>query len=723
MKFLLKKICVLLLCSYYIFNGFSETIALSNSQNYNLIGTKDGLFSVYQNKYTALWNGAPIYKIIHTDAWYFLTGWGILYSTDLENFEFRNNNLPVQVLKHYDGETATFINRIKPLKDFEILPDNPNIMVTATKDEVFITYNNGHEWHSLGFGFKTSGLKSIGLASLKNEQGEKQLTVFLSHAMYGLAYIYPEATRPKWEFLAKGIEKMPTISESDEIADIKTVLSTDSNGNEVSQVFFTQTFLPRLYKLDWQEKKAVLIASTDNMAETWDGLTLSDNSLIFSGINKFYTYDLRLNTLTPTLKNYHRIKDLIKSEIYSPLSAYFSPLFLGSAEGVSFSELWLQNAGKIDSPYSKDIQNKKSLYVPSGQVRTTAGINKYLKLIKDNELNSLVIDMKDDYGLLRYKTSDALVQELGKVSAYALDINEFIKKFKEKGIYLIARIVVFKDRTLYSYKQGKYATFDKKTKKPWLGIKTYEKQENDDGTTTSIPVYYDEYWVDPYSENVWEYNVAIAKELINLGFNEIQFDYIRFPTDGQNLYNATYRYRDTKMDMEGALLSFLAYARENINAPIALDIYGANGWYRSGARTGQDVDQMSEYVDVFAPMFYPSHFEQIFLAYTPVIERPYRIYYFGTYRNSIIARNKSVIRPWVQAFYLNVSFDQQFYDKDYVLRQVQGVRDATNSGYMYWNNSGRYNDIQPDTNSLHNPTEQEKKAAEYSSVPLLPVKG
>jgi hypothetical protein len=150
------------------------------------------------------------------------------------------------------------------------------------------------------------------------------------------------------------------------------------------------------------------------------------------------------------------------------------------------------------------------------------------------------------------------------------------------------------------------------------------------------------------------------------------------------------------MDKESALVSFLRYARANIDAPIGIDIYGANGWYRSGTRTGQDVELLAEYVDVVCPMFYPSHFEQSFLNYAPASERPYRVYYYGTYRNTVIGRNKLIIRPWVQAFYLNVSYDRQYYNENYVRQQVYGVRDSVNRGYMYWNGMCRYDDISPD---------------------------
>ena len=106
---------------------------------------------------------------------------------------------------------------------------------------------------------------------------------------------------------------------------------------------------------------------------------------------------------------------------------------------------------------------------------------------------------------------------------------------------------------------------------------------------------------------------------------------------------------------------------------------------------------LSQYVDVICPMFYPSHFEQNFLETSPVVERPYRIYFYGTYRNTIIGRNKVVVRPWVQAFYMGVRYDRAYYDKNYVKREIYGVRDGVDRGYMYWNNSGGYyDDISPD---------------------------
>jgi hypothetical protein len=267
--------------------------------------------------------------------------------------------------------------------------------------------------------------------------------------------------------------------------------------------------------------------------------------------------------------------------------------------------------------------------------------------------------------------------------------------------------VAFKDPELAQKEGGKYAVWDGRLKKAWRGY-TDQRQKKGTGKGSAVDAeilpsseagfeilrtYYDERWVDPYSEEVWEYNAAIAQELRQRGFDEIQFDYIRFPTDGVNLEDAGYRWQDPGMDMESAMLSFLRHVRSRLDAPISIDIYGANGWYRTGSRTGQEVELLAPYIDVICPMYYPSHFEQSFLAQSPAELRPYRIYFQGTMRAARIARNRIVVRPYVQAFYLNVSYDRKYYDSDYVRREVEGVRDAGRPGLTYWNNTGRYADI------------------------------
>lgn len=707
-----------------------SSVAKPVPYNETLIGTKDGLYAVSDLSIIPLWENGQVDKILEVPSkgWYFLTVKGLLFSSDLKNFEERNSGLPINIIKKYDGTNTTLVKQVQPLKDLEIHPENSSIMVTLTKDAVFLTRDGGITWRNLGFSAKTNGAKAVAVGNMPNSDNTSStLTVFTSHSIYGLSYIQPDISKPTWIDVTGGFEIMESMASPDEIADI---LVTAKNG--ITKVYLTQTFIPRLYELNWTTKRGEVLAKGSEILDTWDSLTTMGNNLGFLSPDGIHQYDIETKQIAPPAFQ-DKIISILKQISVTPTCASFPTWLTGLKKSLSLNELWLTRAHDIQSDYADAIENHKSIYVPANQVTTQAGIDKFKNIIATNKLDSLVIDMKDDYGLLRYKTNDSLVKAKGYVSSYAIDLDSFVKTFKEDNVYLIARIVVFKDKHLSQVENGKYALWDSKLNKPWLGIRSYrdvfvdekgnelskeqldeiDKQNTDQRaiakafgweftekvpTSKTVTDYYDEYWVDPYSQEVWEYNVAIAKELISLGFDEIQFDYIRFPTDGKNLSNAQYRWKDAGMDMEGALISFLSHARENIDAPIAVDIYGANGWYRSGARTGQDVETMAPYVDVICPMFYPSHFEQDFLAYTPAVERPYRVYFYGTYRNLVIARNQVLVRPWVQAFYLNVSYDRKYYGDgvDYVQRQVFGTRDAANHGYMYWNNSGRYDDIRPD---------------------------
>ncbi len=528
-------------------------------------------------------------------------------------------------------------------------------------------------------------------SAAKNPSG--RLTVFMSHPIYGLSYCFADSSGKRagnWVDILAGFETLETSSYTDEIADIIAVPS-----GENTSIYLSQTFRPRVYRLDWEGKKGELLWKGAEPADTIESLAFTGNSLVYISPDGFgelipsqeegalpYTSAARLSPAG----SWERVIRRVSSQNGSAACAWFSPRDTGNRGALSLSELWLLNPEKIHSPYSGIIGGRDALYIPVWQATTDEGINSFLDIMERNKLNSAVVDMKDDYGFLRYDTKDPLVLSKGAVSSYAVKLDQFVNKMKEKDIYLIARVVVFKDRTLSRYKGGAYAVWNSKKNAPWVGIRSESEEETD---------YYDENWVDPYCEYVWEYNTAIAKELIDRGFDEIQFDYIRFPTDGINLGNASYRYRESGMTRESALMSFLSYARKNVDAPIGIDIYGANGWYRTGARTGQDVEILARSVDVICPMFYPSHFENTFLAHEPEADRPYRIYFYGSYRNAVIGRNRILVRSWIQAFYLNVSYDRKYYNTEYIRKELFGVRDSTNSGFMHWNNSGRYGDISP----------------------------
>ena len=671
-----------------------------NAEKLFLVGSDSGLYKVTEsNSAMPLWTEGRVDQIIPVtflneknkseDGWIFRTAKGVFYSKDLKTFEERDNGLPFLTIKTYRDKKKALEKQIQELKDFCVNPLNNEEMVTATKDNVYYTSDGGLNWTNIGSMSKnTAGMKSVAVATLDGET-----VVFMSHPIFGLAYKKPNVSGSKWTDLTGGFEIMESLTSPDEIADILPVVRTNEDGSVYTEIYLSQTFIPRIYKLNWKTKRGELIYKGTEPTDCIDGLTTIDNVLFYTHLEGFGALDLDTHESpgTPSEEaKWHRAFSAVPGMINT---AWIPSSRSGFSEGLSLSELWLLYPGTINTPYAEKAMGKKSIYISAGKCGTQEGIDYFKKVVKDRNMNSIVIDMKDDYGLLRYDTKDPLVMKKGTVSAYGIkDLDHLISEFKSEGIYLVARIVTFKDRNLSRYAGGKYAVWDSKYNRQWQGIKGYEAvlDENGNKTGNTKTLYYDEHWVDPYSEEVWEYNVAVAKELISRGFDEIQFDYIRFPTDGKNLYNTQYRWQDKGMDKESALISFLKYARENIDAPIGIDIYGANGWYRSGTRTGQDAEMLAEYVDVIGPMFYPSHFENSFLNYSPYSDRTYRIYYYGSFRNTILCRNRAIIRPWVQCFYLNVRYDRDYYNSNYIKKEFFGVRDALNRGYMCWNNSGKY---------------------------------
>lgn len=675
-----------------------------------LAGTATGIYRVIDGRATSLRETPEVRKILRAgDRWLFLTGVGILESRDLVLFEERNAGLPVKVVKVPEAGSKRFVREVQELKDLEVHPDNPDILVTATRDAVFLSRDGGRSWKNEGMSAATAGVKAVSVADLPDSTGAARLTIFMSHPIYGVSWKRPDEEKAAWRDIVTGLEKMPSIKWPDEVADI---VATRRDG--VIEILASQTFIPRVYRLDWPALSFVPVWSGADSLGTVESLSRGARGLVFSSPGELRELALpqaddarspeeKARTARAGATPVTDLASDLSGVGGNLLSAWFPAAKSRGRGDVSLSELWLLKPERRASPYAARAAGRKGNYLPVHQVTTMSGLERHIKTLVDNGLDTLVVDMKDDYGFLRYNSTDPLVTRLGKAGK-GIDVEAFVKKTKESGLYLVARIVVFKDRELARHGGGKYAVWDRRENKAWQGFeyetKKIETTAGDAAETETARKYYDEFWVDPYSEAVWEYNVAISKELIARGFDEIQFDYIRFPTDGKNLGDTQYRWQDPGMDKESALMSFLSYARREIAAPISIDIYGANGWYRTGARTGQDVELLARYVDAICPMFYPSHFEQGFLAQEPAQDRPYRIFYHGSYRNAIIARNHIVVRPWAQAFYLNVSYDRAWYSPDYVQRQAFGARDSINQGYTYWNNSGRYADLRPDAGTL-----------------------
>lgn len=284
-------------------------------------------------------------------------------------------------------------------------------------------------------------------------------------------------------------------------------------------------------------------------------------------------------------------------------------------------------------------------------------------LEKSHLFNTLVVDVKFDDGFLVYPSRLPLARAIG-ASQNWIDLAEFVKQAKAHNLRLIARIVVFKDS--YLAKHGNLGGRDAKTGALW---------QDEAGNN----------WVDPYSETVWDYNIAIANEVLAFGFDEIQFDYVRFPTDG-DVWNCIFYHRSNNMTKEEAIAGFLKRARAKIPAPISVDVYGYATW-RVLTLEGQDLSRMGRFVDYVCPMLYPSHFAQSFKRERDEFWRSYWIYYDSVKSAQVLLKDTNArVITYVQGF----NYKSPWFGPDYIHTQILAAKDAGASGFFIWHAGGDY---------------------------------
>ncbi len=349
--------------------------------------------------------------------------------------------------------------------------------------------------------------------------------------------------------------------------------------------------------------------------------------------------------------------------------------WLQQIRGKTDSAIWLYNPiqgsffhiARKPTP-RKAIARVNGIYLPAHKT-TARHLNLMLPYMKKAGLNAIVVDLKDDFGNLVYNSSLSIAKEAGAIRPI-IPVKKLADYCKSNNLRFIARLVVFKDKKLFFYKNKKYA---------------YRRTDYQNIAWQFLR----EYWVDAYSEDIWDYNIAIAKELEILGVDEIQFDYIRFPSDGpRHLIRSMFQPGEDSLKPE-TLSDFLQRADKQINIPIGIDVYGFNAWYRAGAVIGQDVSMLAEHVQVVSPMYYPSHFGNRWYMKGPRSQRSYRILYDGSVRALNIVQGKAEIRPYIQAFRLLAPT----YGADYIQNQVHGVNKADATGYYFWNAAGKYSDV------------------------------
>ncbi|MEH7385050.1 putative glycoside hydrolase [Bacillus sp. JJ1521] len=305
-----------------------------------------------------------------------------------------------------------------------------------------------------------------------------------------------------------------------------------------------------------------------------------------------------------------------------------------------------------------------------------------VQLIDETDLNAMVIDVKDDFGYLTYlPPQGSNYHGIGK--DYIKDPKAMLKKLEEKQIYPIARVVVFKDSVL-----GK--------KRPDLSFKEGEKVwTNGRGDA----------FVNPFMKEVWDYNVGVAIEAAKLGFQEIQFDYVRFPEGfeklDQTLKFGMGEYEKVNLDnvqkRVSAVTDFVAYAKEKLepyNVKVSVDIFGYSATLPEAPGIGQNFSKISKHVDVISSMIYPSHWTAYFGISRPDLE-PYRLVSeYAKVENYKLSQieNRPVSRPWLQDFTASWLGKGNYtvYGKAEIEAQIKGLQDQGINEFLLWNAANTY---------------------------------
>jgi hypothetical protein len=296
-----------------------------------------------------------------------------------------------------------------------------------------------------------------------------------------------------------------------------------------------------------------------------------------------------------------------------------------------------------------------------------------MDLLAKTELNAVVIDVKGDRGWIPYRTQVPEALAAGAQGPVILkDFGAMLAELKAGGVYTIARIVTFKDNVLAKARPD-LAVIDTRTGGPWTDAERLA-------------------WVDPFREEVWKYNIAIAREAALKGFDEIQFDYVRFPTDGR-IGQARYAKPANKTTRLPAIVGFLERARGEL-APlgvfVAADIFGYAAFNESDTDIGQRIEEIAPHLDFICPMVYPSGYHLGIPGYRNPVLNPYQV----VFESVRLIRKRATphvvrVRPWLQDF-RDYAFDRRVFGPVEIRAQIKGTDEAGGAGWMLWNPRNEY---------------------------------
>lgn len=315
----------------------------------------------------------------------------------------------------------------------------------------------------------------------------------------------------------------------------------------------------------------------------------------------------------------------------------------------------------------KEIIVAKGLHVTGWIAGGKKSFQKLIDIVNSTELNAFCIDIKDSDGVVSFDTHVPLERQIKASRKCIGDIEGVMKKMKDNNIYPIARITCFKDPILAE------------------GVKAMAVQ------TPSGGLWRDHRgiaWTNPYSKKVWDYNIDIAIECAKLGFKEIQWDYVRFPSDGR-VSQCTYPGKD-KRDESQVVEDFLKYARQRLEpygVVMSADIFGLTSLVKHDMGIGQTIQMIARNVDYICPMVYPSHYALGEYNIPNPNKAPYKTVLLSL-GDAVkkVKGTKCKIRPWLQDF----SLYGVHYGPAEINAQRKAAKEVGITEFLLWNPRCKY---------------------------------
>ena len=332
----------------------------------------------------------------------------------------------------------------------------------------------------------------------------------------------------------------------------------------------------------------------------------------------------------------------------------------------------------IDTP-----EPLKGIYMTSWIASSESLRGDLVKLIDDTELNTVVIDIKDYTGKIAFPITNPELKAYGSEEIRVKDMKDFVKSLHEKGIYVIGRVAVFQDAYFVKH-NADLAVKDKAGTAVWKDRKGIS-------------------WIDPGSREYWDYIILLARESRAVGFDEVNFDYIRFPSDG-NMKDISYPFSSTTPKVE-VMRQFFEYIHDKLSLndgspagsttrlKVSADLFGMVTTASDDMGIGQLLENALPYFDYISPMVYPSHYPATFQGFALPEAHPYDVVHYamkeGERRAETLASTtgKSVaqLRPWLQDFGLKMT-----YGAPEVRAQIKATNDVGISSWLLWSASNKY---------------------------------